>query len=209
MALTSARSILIVGLVLVLFTALVPIGNVHALSQGEETELPSIDTFVSQVSNGQAGELRGIYIPAQLAALVVHQPAGDPDFVSPRQNVVTQFNLASQFGATGLLAHNYLAGENLAALQHDQIFYLVYGDGRVAAFLIKEILRYQALEPESSYSQFVDLANNDILTATELFTRVYDSPGKVILQTCIAREKNLSWGRLFIIAEPLAGISSS
>jgi len=209
MALTSARSILIVGLVLVLFTALVPAGNVHALSQGEETDLPSLDTFVRQVINSQAGELRGIYIPELLAAPVVQQPSGDNDFVSPRQNVVTQFNLATRFGATGLLAHNYLAGENLAALQHDQIFYLVYGDGRVAAFLIKEILRYQALEPESSYSRFVDLANSDVLTTAELFTRVYDSPGKVILQTCIAHENTLSWGRLFIIAEPYPGISSS
>ena len=209
MALTSTRSILIVGFVLALFAALLPVGNVHALSQGEETNLPSIDTFVSQVTNGQAGELRGIYIPELLAAPVVGQPSGDNDFVSPRQNVVTQFNLAAQFGATGLLAHNYLAGENLAALQHDQIFYLVYGDGRVAAFLIKEILRYQALEPESSYSRFVDLENNNILTTTELFTRVYNRPGKVILQTCISRENNLSWGRLFIIAEPYPGISSS
>jgi hypothetical protein len=86
---------------------------------------------------------------------------------------------------------------------------LVYGDGRVAAFLIKEILRYQALEPESSYSRFVDLENNNILTTTELFTRVYNRPGKVILQTCISRENNLSWGRLFIIAEPYPAISSS
>jgi hypothetical protein len=137
---------------------------------------------------------------------VVQQPAGDNDFVSPRQNVLTQFDLASQFGSTGLLAHNYLAGESLALLQRDQIFYLVYGDGRVAVFAIREILRYQALEPESSYSRFVDLENNNTLSTAELFTRVYNSPGKVILQTCIARQDNLSWGRLFIIAEPYSRI---
>jgi hypothetical protein len=208
MALTSARSILIASLVLVLFTALAPVGNVHALSQlGAVGDLPLLNTFVGQVTNGQAQELRGIYIPELLAAPIVQQPSGNYEFVSPRQNIVTQFNLAAQFGATGLLAHNYLAGENLILLQKDQVFYLVYGDGRVSAFVIQEILRYQALEPESSSSRFLNLENKNELTTAELFARVYNNPGKVILQTCISRENNLSWGRLFVIAEPYSGIS--
>jgi hypothetical protein len=202
-ALKTIRSILAISFIFVLVTAFFPIGQVHALDLYEKTDgLPTLDVFISQVKDGQAGALRGIYIPDILAVPVIQQPAGNNTFVSPRQNIITQFNLASAVGSTGLLAHNYLAGENFSSLKKDQKFSLVYGDGRVLTFVITEVLRYQALEPESTSSRFVSLENNDLLTASELFSKVYARPGDVILQTCISRDNNLSWGRLFVIAEP-------
>ena len=199
----SLRSILAFSLVVVLFGTFFPVDPVHALSRSSRNAgFPPLDTFVSQVKNGQAGELRGIYIPEILAAPVIQQPAGNHEFVSPRQNVLTQFNLASQFGTTGLLAHNYLAGESFSLLQKDQKFYLIHGDGQVSSYVVKDVLRYEALEPDSTLSSFVNLESSDLFTAAELFSQVYARPGNVILQTCISRDNNLSWGRLFVIAEP-------
>ena len=115
MALKSIRSILILSFIVILFSTLIPTGDVQALSGRLRTRhLPFLDTFISQVENGQAEELRGVYIPEILAARVVQQPIGNDEFVSPRQNILTQFGLASQFGSTGLLAHSELAGESLS-----------------------------------------------------------------------------------------------
>lgn len=203
MALKFNRSILVVSFIFVLITTLIPVGTVQALSgQLYVSNLPLLDSFVAQITNGQADELRGIYVPEILAARVIQQPDGHPEFVSPRQNILTQFELASKFGSTGLLAHNDLAGERFFLLEKGRIFHLVYGDGQIAAFIVTEILRYQALEPNSTSSKFLDLKNNDLLTARELFLKVYGRSGQVIFQTCIAEGENLGWGRLFVIAEP-------
>ena len=203
MALKSLRCTLAVSFIIFLFTSLIPARSAQALNRySTSVSLPSLSEFANQINNNQGGELRGIYIPELLAARIVQQPKGHPEFVSSRQNILTQFDLASQFGSTGLLAHNYLAGESFSSLKENQIFYLIYGDGQISAFAVTEILHYQALRPTSPSSKFIDLANNDILTASELFSKIYERPGQVILQTCIAAENNSSWGRLFVIAKP-------
>lgn len=203
MALKSIRSILTISFIAILCLTLIPTGHVRALaSQFNGVDLPALGTFVEHVKNGQADELRGVYIPDLLADRVVQQPAGMYGFVSSWQNVLTQFGLASKFGSTGLLAHNNLAGKRFAALQNGQKFHLIYGDGQISTFVIAEILQFQALEPTSTSSSFVDLQSGDILTSSELFTKIYDRPGQVILQTCIDADHNASWGRLFIIAKP-------
>lgn len=202
MAFKSIRGILGISFILVVITTSIFVENAHALSRQNTSSLPLLNVFVSQVKNGQAGELRGIYIPEILATPVVQQPTGNNSFVSPRQNIITQFNLASQIGSTGLLAHNYLAGKSFSFLEKDKKFYLIYGDGRVSTFIVTEVLRYQALEPTNITSKFASLENNDLLTASELFSKVYNRPGKVIFQTCISKDNNPSWGSLFVIAEP-------
>jgi hypothetical protein len=203
MALKFIRLIPALGLIFILFTTLIPMGSVQALSdQFDGNSLPLLDEFVSEVSNGRAGELRGLYIPEILAAHIVQQPVNNNEFVSPWQNIVTQFVPASRVGSTGLLAHNYLAGESFFLLKENQKFYLIYGDGQVSAFVVTKIMRYKALEPASTSSKFVGLQDNDTLLASELFSKVYDRNGEVILQTCIGADENLLWGRLFVIAEP-------
>lgn len=203
MALKFIRSIPVLSLIFILFTTLIPTGSVQALNdQFDGKNLPLLDEFVSQLRNGQAGELRGIYIPEILAARVVQQPAKNFEFVSPRPNIATQFGLASQFGSTGLLAHNDLAGESFFLLKESQKFYLIYGDGQVSTFVVTKIMRYQALEPTSISSKFVELGSDDTVSASELFSKVYNRKGEVVLQTCIEADENLMWGRLFVIAEP-------
>jgi hypothetical protein len=201
MPLKSFRSVFTVIFLFFFVFTLLPVNRVRALSS-HRNSLPSLDAFVSLVKNGQAQELRGIYVPELLAASVVQQPEGIDDFVSPIQNIVTQFDLASQFGSTGLLAHNYLAGERFFQLEKNQKFYLVYGDGKTVTFIVREILYYQALDPTSVSSSFVDLESRDVLTASAVFLKAYNRPGQVTLQTCITRGENLGWGRLFVIAEP-------
>lgn len=199
----SIRSFFIISLLAVLFSVIDATGSVHALTDSPNNiDVPVLESFIAHVTNGQPGEVRGIYIPEILAAPVVQQPAGKDEFVSPRQNIVTQFSLASRLGSTGLLAHNYLAGEKFALLQKGQGLYLIKGDGQISTFVVAEILRYQASAPASTSSTFVDMEDGDILTYSELFRTVYNRPGRVIFQTCIDLDGNRAGGRLFIIAEP-------
>ena len=173
---------------------------VHALG---DAEIPSIEEFTEQVMNGNPDELRGLYIPGVLANEVVSQPEGSPAFVSPWQDVVTLFDMAEETGTHGLLAHNYLAGESFFDLAKGQSIHLIYGDGRVEIFVIRQFLRYQALSPNSVTSNFIDLETKERLSASELFLRIFNRPGDVVLQTCIEAEGDSSWGRFFVIAVPV------
>jgi hypothetical protein len=170
--------------------------------QNREASLPDFAAFSKSVQNNQAGVLRGVYVPNVLAFPVTQQPAGNAGYVSSNDGEITQFGMASQFGNVGLLAHNNLSGRFFSQLAVDQEIRLVYGDGKVEYFVIKQILQYQALQPTSQYSSFRDLRNNETLTAEQLFKKVYQGERHVTFQTCIEANGNLSWGRLFVIAVP-------
>lgn len=174
----------------------------RAVQARSDSGLLSLDAFVALVENGEAETLRGVYVPEVLASEVVQQPVGDATYVSSRENTLTQFQLTSRFASIGLLAHDYLAGKTFFLLTKGQKFYLIYGDGRTETFVVIETLRYRALQPYSVKSEFLDLTSGRILTTSKLFTKIYNRPDQVILQTCIYANETPSWGRLFVIARP-------
>jgi hypothetical protein len=164
--------------------------------------LPDFRDFAQPVENSDVNTLSGVYVPNVLALPVIQQPSGDDGYVSNKDDQTTQFAMASQFGSVGLLAHNYLSGRFFSELAVGQEVRLVYGNGRVEYFVITEILRYQALEPNSQLSSFRSLDHSEILSAEQMFKRVYAGERHVTFQTCIAANGTVSWGRLFIVAEP-------
>lgn len=204
MAFPPRQLILFFSLITVLWSAVLPTASGHALTErSDRADLPALDVFIEQVWNGQAAELRGVYVDGILSAAVVQQPDGETDFVSPWQEVLTQFSLASRLGSTGLLAHNDLAGKSFSQMRQGQKLHLIYGDGHISTFRVSEILVYQALQPESADSPFMGMDSGTVLTSSELFMNVYNRPGTVVLQTCLEMNDHLTWGRLFIVAEPL------
>ena len=194
-------STLALALLLVLLGTFAPSRPVYAYASSPA--LPILNQFISRLKDGEAARLRGLYIPKVLAAPIVQQPIGQYGFVSPRPGVLTQFSLPLKYEATGLLAHNYLAGASFGLLSRGQILYLVYGDGRAARFVIREIQEYRALDPQSETSTFEDLRSGSLFTAREMLERIYNRPGQLILQTCISRGNEPAWGRIFILAEAL------
>jgi len=167
-----------------------------------EAAFIALEDFTEIIKTGEAEQLVGVYVQDLLAARIIQQPADSPMFVSPRGNIVTQFSSATQYAATGLLAHNYLAGAAFHSLQKGQLVQVIYGNGRIEELVVDETLRYQALNPKSPTSDFIDLASGTRLTAAKLFPIAYNHPGSVVFQTCINAEGNNSWGRLFVIANP-------
>lgn len=134
---------------------------------------------------------------------VVQQPSTNPGYVSTQQGTVTEFQLASTGGTLGLLAHNYLAGASFSALEPGHRVIVTYSDGSRRTYAVDSIHAYQALSPFDPYSNYVDLDHpGPVLTSTQVFVAVYRRGDAVVFQTCIARNGNSSWGRLFVTATP-------
>ncbi len=194
---------LIVGLVLVLLVAAASLPySVSAAPLDVAPALPRLPDFAASVVNGEASVLRGAYAAGLFALPVVQQPGSSAGFVSEADNSLTQFNWAAQFGIVGLLAHNYLSGQDFFQLWPGQRIQLIYGDGRITFYTVTHVYRYQATSPASVYSDFVDLDTGAVLSAEGMFRKVYTGPKHVTFQTCITQDGNSSWGRLFVIAEP-------
>jgi hypothetical protein len=164
--------------------------------------LPNFKSFVAGLKNGQT-DLAGIYASGNFAYKIVQQPSDNPAFVSTQPNTVTQFRMAGSFRTIGLLGHDYLAGGSFFNLKKNQDIILVNGNGSTRYFRIYDIQKYQALTPESPYSQFIDLANQQKISVDELFNRIYAKGNILVLQTCISTEKVPSWGRIFVLAQPV------
>ena len=175
----------------------------EALVEAPQVAADSLESFTNSVADG-SGQIVGIYAEGVLAYEVGGQPSGSPGYITGNADEVTRFGLASDHGSQGFLAHNYLAGDSFHSLSHGQIITLVYGDGRTEDYQIQKIRSFQALQPNSTQSEFVDLDNGGSnLSASELFYQMYNSDNPVVLQTCIAHDGVSTWGRLFVIATPL------
>jgi hypothetical protein len=195
---TSLNASLLLVILVSLFFSPVP----TLALRNSETNLPDFPEFIRTVQNGEAGVLRGVYVPGVLAFPVVQQPTGNANYVSSTDGALTQFGMPVQFGNVGILAHNDLSGRFFFQLAVGQEVRLVYGDGHIEYFAITQILKYEAFQPNSPYSEFRDLSNDEVLTAEQLFKKVYTGARHVTFQTCIAANGISTWGRIFVIAEP-------
>ncbi len=164
--------------------------------------ISDLTAFIHQVTNGQPQQVTGIYVEGVLALPVIPQPSGQPAYVSTAPETVTQFGAASDFGSLGFLAHNTLAGAHFFDLHVGNLIVVVYGDGHTRSYQVTGIRRFQAVNPNSPYSNFIDLDQGGVLTYSDLFYQTYGVAGQLVLQTCISAEGNDMWGRLFILAMP-------
>ncbi len=194
-------TLLIVMLLLQMVFA--PVSVALADTQSNQTQLLSLNSFAASVQNSNPYQITGIYVADVMAFPVVQQPSGQAGYVSSQKSEVTQFGLASDYSSIGILAHNYLAGAQFFNITNGSIISLVYGNGHVEYYKVTVINQYQALSPNSVYSQFVNLAQPEVtLSSTDLFYQTYGLGNVLVLQTCILANNDPSWGRQFIIAEP-------
>ena len=182
-----------------------PISGRIASNPGGEAynRQPSLEEFAASLKTGSP-ELAGVYVPHVMAFEVVQQPTAEAGYVSTQANVVTQFQLAMQFNTTGLLAHDYLAGATFNRLKPGQVAALVYGNGVIKYFEITSLRKFQALDPESTSSRFVDLTTQRTISAEEVFYLTYGVGNALVFQTCISTSQVSSWGRLFVMARPIS-----
>ncbi len=166
-------------------------------------ETAELEAFKDQVVNGAAGDVAGVFVPDTLALPVVQQPVGQANYVSTTDNLATQFSTPKAYGTIALLAHNYLGGRLFFGLKENQYAIVVYGDGREQEYRITQLQRFQALDPSNPYSNFIDLRDpaQTVVSAVDVFSRIYTRPNQLVFQTCIEANGDSSWGRLFVTAE--------
>lgn len=145
-----------------------------------------------------------VTVPNLFSYDVVQQPEDNPYYVSSKRNMVTEFRLAQKYGNVGLIAHNDLAGSLFSNLDVGQEIQVTYKNGQIHRYTVNAIYRFQALEPNKTGSRFVDLGSKRVFSATEVFQQMYTGEPHITLQTCIDANGNKSWGRLFVIALPVA-----
>ena len=204
-------SMSMIGISLSMGPGVSPKGNEHSLHSGFKPLIllqqePSDDDQNFSFSNwfrSRRYDVVEILIPGKLNAHIESQPWKNDEYVSRSMNTMTRFRLASDFGSIGLLAHNEMIGVDFAELEIGQEIFLILADGSYQAFEVIERLNYQALTPDSVYSQFRSLDDQaSILTSTQLFLKIYAREGRLVLQTCIEHDDNPNWGRYFVIAVP-------
>lgn len=159
-------------------------------------------TFVENLQGGEPGVPIGVYIEDTLALEIEQQPEDNNAYVPPEWGKASQFRSADRYGVTGLLAHNYLSGSDFYNIQLDQEVRVVYGEGLVRLYQVKEIRGYQKLEPTNLTSDLVELDTGKRVTTPEVFGRFYQGDHRVTFQTCLARDNLSNWGLTFITAEP-------
>lgn len=174
-----------------------------SVSVKEQSTIASLNDFIESVKDGDKNTIRGVYIADNFALRVVEQPANNPNFVSTIEGETTQFSLAKKYSTIGFLAHNFASGKYFFNLTLGNIVQVIYGDGRIDQFRIMRIFQFQALQPDSPKSQFVDLQSGEKFSSTQLFEKVYTGNKHITFQTCIQKDGKDSWGRLFLIAIPL------
>jgi hypothetical protein len=192
-----ANHMLLIAMILLTFS--LSRSATEAYAKNDTHILPLLREFIETVTNGEAGVLRGIYIPNLLALRVAQQPGEDSRFISNSGTIVTQFNMAARMGNVGLLAHNYLAGNLFFEIQVGNEIILIFGNGRMENFTVNSVNWYEAL-PHDAYKDFV---TGDVLNTGELYDMMYNGEYHLTLQTCIEWGDNPDWGRLFIIAQPV------
>jgi hypothetical protein len=185
-----------------------PIGQLADISA--VNPINTLDEFTQSLVNGNSSQIVGVYVDSTFAYPIVQQPASNPGFVSTEDGKVTQFASASRYGSIGLIAHNNLAGAGFSLLQVGDVITLVYGDGSARNYSVNQIRQFQALSPTNPYSTFIDLDNpGTILDVSTVFYDIYAADGRLVLQTCIAKDGVDSWGRLFVVAEPVETVTSA
>ncbi len=160
--------------------------------------------FVQSLPTAPANALIGVYARGVFALPVVQQPQGDPEFVSDGAGALTQYAAPAASGVTALLAHNTLSGRYFSQLANGQSLLLIFGDKRIARYHIQRSEHFRATRPTDPFSDFVSLDDPSAALSSfaQIFAHFYQTPGQLILQTCITAQGNPSWGRLFVVATP-------
>lgn len=104
----------------------------------------------------------------------------------------------SQWNDNVYLAHNYLDGKYFSELNVGEDIH--YYDGvDWNDYVITEVIEAPASDPYSQTTAL--LVYGEWRSPYWVHQNIYNLPDTIVLQTCVEKDGNQAWGRLFIIAE--------
>jgi hypothetical protein len=175
-------------------------GNSNNSNSQPEDNFPSLIQFVDSIKNGE-NKIVGLYIDNLMAKPVVQQPQGNYEYISSEPNTITQFMLTPPT-VVGLLAHNHLAGKSFFEINLQDRVFIIEGNGRVSEYQVIEINSFQVIKTDG-VSKYLNIDSGEVLDTGQLFAKFYLGEPHITLQTCIMKDGNPAWGRLFITAIPV------
>jgi hypothetical protein len=151
--------------------------------------------FMDQLLNGKSAKaVVQVSVPGKFSYSVV-QTGNDV----PTGYELGQYTQAAKKGSVGLLAHNYLAGQSFFSLAIGDEVNLTYSNGATQTFVVTNVLRYQATDPNDYSKPFLN-SNGRQVSAKNVFNQAFHNNG-LTFQTCIIAEGLNTWGLLFVQAE--------
>jgi len=150
-----------------------------------------------------------LHLPDQSSLKIKQQSS--PSQVINEDGVVTQFSL-TDIDTLGLLAHNFREGKKFTNLVIGSIVAIEYPSIHLSDeseyqpkkyYQVKRIVRYRADDPNNPYSRLQDLDTGTWYSVEEVHKRMYLEGEGLTMQTCLERNSNPNWGRLFIICDPI------
>lgn len=100
-------------------------------------------------------------------------------------------NQVYQFLPNVLTAHNFADGQYFSELEPGNM--IRYYDGAWKDYRVTEVLQMQAVPPDSPRPLL------DGHSVEWVYNNIYSKD--LVLQTCVKKGNNWTWGRLFVIAE--------
>jgi hypothetical protein len=176
--------------------------GIAALHNGIENtiQLLSLEDFTATVITGEADRITGLYVPEFGGFNVIQQSADNDGIASPVRGVLTQFLRPAANRVIGLLAHNNASGTWFEHFPTGIPLFVIYGDGSKEIYKLTAKERFQAINGDSSTTDFIDLSSGEIRSANQVYQKMYSGKPHLTLQTCIQNGDDLNWGRLFLLA---------
>jgi hypothetical protein len=164
-------------------------------------QLVGLEEFTAAVTTGEADRITGLYVPEIGGFFVIQQPEGSDGVVSSVEGVLTQFLRPASNRVIGLLAHNYASGIWFDRFKTGSLLYVLFGDGRREIYRLRDKEHFQAMNGNSTSSDFINLSTGETRTANQVYEQMYSGKPHLTLQTCIEQGDDLNWGRLFLLAD--------
>jgi hypothetical protein len=129
------------------------------------------------------------------SAIMSYAAVGVPTY----PGYVSTFNPNPMFAehpAIVLVAHNNLDGRYFVDIQEGDM--IRYYDGEWWDYRVTHIIEAQAKETTTKTPLLID---GTWLSPSWVHSTVFNGEDRLVLQTCIRKKDNWTWGRLFVIAE--------
>jgi hypothetical protein len=170
-------------------------------SLADSIQTISLEDFASSVISGEPNQITGVYVPEFGGFNVIQQSSSNSGSVSPVNGVLTQFMRPASNRVIGLLAHNYASGFWFDKFPNESLIHVFFGDGRMETYQLRDKFRFEAVNSNSTVSDFIDLGSGTKYSALQVYEEMYAGEPHLTLQTCIQNQDELNWGRLFLLAD--------
>ena len=112
--------------------------------------------------------------------------------ISNASTVPADYGYVMRYGAMNFAAHNYRDGQYFSEIQvGDTVYYCEKG---CTGYTVTELVQAEMAGTDM-------LIDGELLTEPQVIETYLERPDTLVLFTCVEKDGNGVWGRLFVVAE--------